>query len=55
MSLYTITVFRDPQTKQRLPAPRVFIKPSYDEAQAYAQRLLKSGLRHHDFMISREA
>ena len=53
--VFTITLYRDPQTKQHLSIPRVFKKETYEEAQAYAQRLLKAGLKHHDFGITREA
>jgi uncharacterized surface protein with fasciclin (FAS1) repeats len=49
--LYTVTVYRDPQTLKRLEKPQEFKHPNSDEAQEHAQRLLKAGLKHHDFTI----
>lgn len=49
--LYTVTVYRDPQTLKRLKKPGMFWHKTSDEAQQHAQRLLKAGLKHHDFTI----
>jgi len=48
---YTVTVYRDPQTLKRLDKPQEFKHPNGIKAQEHAERLLKSGLKHHDFTI----
>jgi hypothetical protein len=48
---YTLTLYRDPQTRKRLQTPRVFKHPNSGEAQEHAQRLLKAGLKQRDFTI----
>jgi hypothetical protein len=48
---YTVFVYRDPLTLKRLKKRQEFKHESSGDAQEHARRLLKAGLKQHDFTI----
>jgi hypothetical protein len=48
---YTLVQYRDEKTGKRLDKIRVYKYKNVDDAQAHVRKLLKQGLKQHDFSL----